>query len=71
MTDKIKSEDFIKAFGSGVKETEHHLIKECKNCKWFGEKSVTGHCIRCRDKDKFTLEFDVSRMGLKEADNDK
>lgn len=30
MTDKIKSEDFIKAFGSGVKETDHYLIKECK-----------------------------------------
>ena len=23
MADKVKSEDFIKAFGNGVKETEH------------------------------------------------
>lgn len=29
MTDKIKSEDFIKAFGSGgVKEPEHHIITD-------------------------------------------
>ena len=30
MTDKISSEDFIKAFGGGVKETEHHITTENK-----------------------------------------
>lgn len=23
----------------------------CWNCEHFGEKAVTGHCIKCRDKD--------------------
>lgn len=33
MTEKIKAEDFIKAFGSGVKETEHHYqLRDCENC---------------------------------------
>lgn len=37
MADKISSEDFIKAFGAGVKETEHHHIKECKDCNYKEE----------------------------------
>lgn len=56
MTDKISSEDFIKAFGERVKETEHHLIKECKDCKWLGEKAVTGHCIKCRENDMWEVK---------------
>lgn len=23
----------------------------CSNCAYYGEKAVTGHCIKCRDKD--------------------
>jgi len=23
----------------------------CSNCAYFGEKAVTGHCIKCRNKD--------------------
>lgn len=28
----------------------------CWNCEHFGEKAVTGHCIKCRDKDMWELK---------------
>ena len=40
MTDKIKSEDFIKAFGSGAKEPEHHITTE----NAFPMEIVAGKC---------------------------
>ena len=29
---------------------------DCKDCIHNGEKSVTGHCIKCRDKDMWELK---------------
>lgn len=28
----------------------------CWNCEHFGENAVTGHCIKCRDKDMWELK---------------
>ena len=53
MTDKIKSEDFIKAFGSGVKETEHHH-EERPQGEWIyshkedKKKGYGGYCSVCQ-----------------------
>lgn len=38
------------------KEKTEDFIKVCWNCKHFGEKAATGHCIKCRDKDMWEVK---------------
>lgn len=67
MTDKVKSEDFIKAFGSGVKETEHHLIKECKALE---QTDAKGDLIsRSALKNKFISTISVGRLEFEDIIN--
>lgn len=67
MADKIKSEDFIKAFGeNGVKETEHHFVEERPQvaylCKYHKEPHYCKHTTRIEDALNFVKLEDGKYM---------
>lgn len=69
MTEKISSEDFIKAFGSGVKETEHHIITENKG-DLISREALKEHKFLTPDNPNATRFYDETTKAYQKGWND-